>query len=1508
MKELSYNEKEIQKIDFCQFSIFSPEEIEKRSVAEIVTQETYENDNPKIGGLFDARMGVLDFGKLCPTDSLDSRLCPGYFGHIKLAVPVFYVHFINYILKILKCVCYRCSNILLEEDELKTLPKKPFNRFVYVLNICGKKQRTCIHCNTLQPKNIKKDNQSICKIIAEWKSDGESNEKKYWNGQDVLNIFKHISDINVENLGFNNNWCKPEWLICTILPVAPPTVRPSVRNESNTRMEDDLTHKYCDIIKTNRALKQKLDSKNSKIINEWEQLLQYHVATLIDNQIPGIPPAQQRSGRPLKSIKERLRSKEGRVRGNLMGKRVDYSARSVITPDPNIEIDQLGVPIKIAKNLTFPEIVTKFNIDKLTEYVINGYDKWPGAKSYKRKLDGQIISLKHIDTNIIELCEGDIVNRHLIDNDVVLFNRQPSLHRMSMMAHRVIVMNYNTFRLNVCVTTPYNADFDGDEMNMHVPQSYQTKVEIKLLASVLTQIITPAQNKPIISFVQDTLLGLYQFTKPNNFFTKKEIMDITISIKPIKDINEFLFSNPDIPKGSDKKFINKKYDNFPYYKYDVENNDYWNGKQIFSLIIPNSINFKNDSFDIENGILKEGILNKSLMGGKEQGLIHIIYNDLGQNECELFLNNVHNLITRFMLMYGYSIGIGDLVTNQNTYKQMDDSIKDKKKEVIDIIENIHSNTFKNESSKSNNIEFELQINRALNKAVDNAGKIGKKHISNDNRLLNIISSGSKGTEINIGQMIACVGQQNIDGKRIPYGYTNRTLPHFHKFDDGPAARGFVEHSFIDGLSPHEFFFHAMGGREGVIDTAVKTAETGYIQRKLIKSMEDLLVHNDNTIRNSNNHIIQFLYGEDGMNPLYFEKCSLPTLKLDNKKLYYKYKFDYHTQWNNILNNDIYSEFNKLDYNLVMKKLDEHLLEIYDDRRYIINKLLNNNLNNSTIVYPINFNRVIQNSKQLFPNVESKSNLDPIYILEKLDDLKNTCIINSVNNGNQIFNILVRAYLSPKKVIIHDKLNHNSFNYCIEYIKNRFFSAIEEPGTLVGTIAAQSIGEPSTQMTLNTFHFAGVSAKSEVVRGVPRLKELISVSKNIKSPIVTISLDNEYKYDRNKALDLLNTIEITYIKDITLSTSIYYDPLLEMGDNTNIEEDKQLFKFYQKYKKLETIDEGDVRMNPWILRFEFDRNKMILKNIRMIDIFQAINNKFNDISQTIKQTIKCIYSDDNADKLIFRIQFLQIDNAVNNDDNIISACKIMENTILNNIILKGITNITKATLDENKFMYYEDEKNEFTNKPLWTITTNGTNLIDIFNLPHVDFSNTISNDIVEIYNLLGVEAAREAIINEITELIEDSGAYINYRHIALLADTITNKGILMSIDRHGINKSDIGPLGKCSFEETPDILIKAAIFGEIDNCNGVSANIMMGQEVKCGTGFTDILFDEESFMKNYMSQSNPNSKTLDTTEHNVQQVEKYCSSQNTAFSINNINDVIQENNDITFDVDDDIVIN
>lgn len=474
---------ETETIVGIQFGVFSPDEIVRRSVVEVTKARTQEGE---IGGLADPRMGVLENGKLCRTCGLNNHGCPGHFGHYRLARPVYYFQFYKMLLKVLRCVCVKCAKLLINKEEAKALRRaKGENRWKAVLTACQKVSRcgeqTEDGCGARQPHRY--HDEDIFRIVAEWKDLPTGPEegaggiemapkgsiRRFLEPEYVYRLLRRITDEDVDFMGLSRLWCRPDWMMCSVLAIPPPQVRPSVLQDNNQRSEDDLTQKLIDIIKTNQTLADKIaKGAKKKAIDEWTTLLQYHVATLVNNEIPGVAQSAQRSGRPLKSLQQRLGSKEGRIRNNLQGKRVEFSARSVITPDPNISIAELGVPTKVAMNLTFPERVTAFNIDRLYALVKNGPDQYPGAKSIVRAgangSDGRTISLKHVKTASIQLYEGDVVNRHLLDGDPVLFNRQPSLHRMSMMAHRVRVLPYNTFRLNVSVTKPYNADFDGDRI------------------------------------------------------------------------------------------------------------------------------------------------------------------------------------------------------------------------------------------------------------------------------------------------------------------------------------------------------------------------------------------------------------------------------------------------------------------------------------------------------------------------------------------------------------------------------------------------------------------------------------------------------------------------------------------------------------------------------------------------------------------------------------------------------------------------------------------------------------------------------------------------------------------------------------------------------------------------------------------------------------------------------------------------------------------------------------
>lgn len=459
---------DIESIIGVQFSILSPEEIERSSVVEITTPTPYEGNEPKIGGLFDPRMGVLENGKVCRTCGQTNHGCPGHFGHYRLTRPVYYIQFHSMIMNVLKCICIRCGKLRLDKEHHKELlHRKGEARWKEVLALssgikrCG--QECEDGCGAIQPDKFTRE--GIARIVAHYTEEKEEETKGAVKDQKRLHpleveyvhtLFRRISDEDVDFMGLSRYWCRPDWMICTVLRIPPPQVRPSVVQDNNQRSEDDLTHKLFDIVKNDKTLQQKIEANASKtVIDEWTNVVQYHVATLVDNEIPGVAPSAQRSGRPLKSIQQRLGGKEGRIRYNIQGKRVEFSARSVITPDPNLSVAELGVPLEIATNLTIPERVTPYNLDKLYKLIQNGADKWPGAKTIVRK-DGRMISLKHVNTSEIVLYDGDVVNRHLMDQDIVLFNRQPTLHKMSMMGHRVKVLPYKTFRLNVLVTRPYN--------------------------------------------------------------------------------------------------------------------------------------------------------------------------------------------------------------------------------------------------------------------------------------------------------------------------------------------------------------------------------------------------------------------------------------------------------------------------------------------------------------------------------------------------------------------------------------------------------------------------------------------------------------------------------------------------------------------------------------------------------------------------------------------------------------------------------------------------------------------------------------------------------------------------------------------------------------------------------------------------------------------------------------------------------------------------------------------
>ena len=1429
---------EIEPIVGIQFGIFSPEEIERRSVVEITSYQTYEGNEPKIGGLFDPRMGVLDNGKTCRSCGQTNHNCPGHFGHYRLSRPVYYIQFFETIMNVLQCVCIRCSKLLVDKNLRKgVLKRRGEARWREILSKCKDisrcGQETEDGCGARKPTKFTRE--GIAQIVAEWDNiDGPGAEdvkeprkqKQPLEVEYVLRLFRRITDEDVDFMGLNRYWCRPDWMICTVMPIPPPQVRPSVIQDNNQRSEDDLTHKLFDIIKNDQALQEKINSNQPKhIIDQYMAILQYHVATLVDNQIPGVAPSAQRSGRPLKSIQQRLGSKEGRIRFNIQGKRVEFSARSVITPDPNLSIGEIGVPVKIATNLTVPERVTTYNIKQMYKLIQNGAEVHPGAKTIVQR-NGHTISLKHVNRNDIVLHLGDIVNRHLDDGDIILFNRQPTLHRMSMMGHRVKVLPYNTFRLNVSVTAPYNADFDGDEMNAHIPQSYEASTELMEIAAVPNQIVSPRNGKPVIGIVQDTLVGSYRITRPSVDFNRREFMNLMMWNRRFEGRVPTATKNVDaIPR--------------------------WTGQQVLSQLMPPiNLKMKNDSYadnkrpenevEIIKGNIVKGIFDKSIFSKPSKGIVHVTFNDYGPKDTVNLIDCMQNTVEQFLVYNGFSVGISDLVADDETNKKIQEEIKKKKKEIEDIILQLHLDLFDNNTGKTNQEEFESRVIGSLNKATEEAGKTGLKSLAVENRLTAMVKAGSKGSTINIAQMMACVGQQAPEGKRIPYGFTDRTLPHYKKYDDGAEARGFVESSFIRGLTPQEFFFHAMSGREGLIDTAVKTADTGYIQRQLIKAMEDLTVQFDGTVRDARGNIVQFHYGEDGINATKIESTSLDISNLSESEILEQYGMQ-GVDLGDILEDGLIREDDSF-------ALEDFANQVLQDRDLLVENVYRGKLS-GTLFAPLNLERMIENIRVEFNlqtvmkgangSIPVKTDLLPIDVILGIQNL-----LEKTQTYHPLWASLLRYWLAPHKMIVEKRFTKKAFQTLCELLVVKNWQSWAQPGEQVGIIAAQSIGEPSTQMTLNTFHLAGVAAKSNMTRGVPRLKELLKVTQNPKATSLTVFLKPEFRTKKEKAREVAQDLELTLLRDITVKAAIYFDPDVEKGE-TILDEDKELLRFFkifedQKGSKSYKTTESEEAASRWVLRLVLDRERMFNKNITMDDIAFVLDNRFGN-------EIRMSYSDFNSNKLVLRIH-MRIDEKVPNLDPLddLANLKKFQNKLLNSVVIRGVPGIKAVTFrKESEYVEYKDGKFQQIENH-YVLDTDGSNFLEVMNHPAVDGRKLLSTHVHDIFENLGVEATRQVLLNEISELFEEAG--VNFRHLGLLCDVMTRAGRLMSVDRYGINKNDIGPLAKASFEETERILLRAAIFGEVDPITGVSANIMMGQPIRGGTSFSQILLDEQALLR------------------------------------------------------------
>lgn len=1419
-------------IKTLEFSALTPKEIIAQSEIEITSRDLYNLEagrNIQKNGALDLYMGTSLREAECNTCHGNLVTCHGHFGLIRLVLPVFHVGYFKAIIQVLQCICKGCGAILLDEQTRRAFLRdlrmphldnyRRMQTLKKILEQC-KKQRRCLKCrhiNGVVKKAASGTGAAALKIVHDTfrfvGKKGDS-EKQQWdreldaalarnaelvkfakraledlNPLKVLYLFKKMSPADCELVGLDpSRGGRPETYIWTYLPAPPVCIRPSVSMDQQSN-EDDLTVKLTEIVDYLTQIRAGIKKGVSinHLMQHWD-LLQLAVAMYINSDSARAAPGAL--GKPIRGFCQRLKGKQGRFRGNLSGKRVDFSGRTVISPDPNLRIDEVAVPDRVAKILTYPETCTRYNRIKLQKLILNGPKVHPGANYLLKKTEDGRRNLNYGNRERLarELHYGDIVERHLEDGDVVLFNRQPSLHRLSILSHYAKIRPWRTFRLNECVCTPYNADFDGDEMNLHVPQTEEARAEAINLMGVKNNLLTPKSGEPIIAATQDFISGSYLISHKDSFFDRAAFVQL---LSMMSDASMQF----DIPPPAIFKPVML-----------------WTGKQVFSLLIlPNrrskvliNLDAKNKTFQapakglpnemspndgfvvIRGSQVLSGLMDKSTLGdGKKHSVFYTILRDFGPTEAANAMNRMAKLCARYLGNRGFSIGINDVTPGANLNAKKEVMVEQAYAKCDELISLYNAGKLETQPGCNKDETLEAKIGGLLSKVREEVGEVCIRELDAWNAPLIMATCGSKGSTLNVSQMVAVVGQQIISGNRVPDGFQDRSLPHFAKMSKSPQSKGFVRNSFYSGLSPPEFLFHAISGREGLVDTAVKTAETGYMSRRLMKSLEDLSALYDNTVRNSSNGIVQFTYGGDGLDPLEMEGDTQPV--------------NLRRQWDHAYNItfDLCAR-SLLPYELgaivdrVLVPLECRLLR-YDNLGRPVSPADASNVDYidqqdaERAYYNMLRNFVAEKAQRLARLREDKGLVPMLFHPNSVDGAVDCNTVDNSVNGEKLADD-GNADACTRAIDQLLKISARCVETFLLQCLYKYLRAKIEPGTAVGAIGAHSIGEPGTQMTLKTFHFAGV-ASMNVTLGVPRIKEIINAAKVISTPIINSVLVNDV--DEVAARVVKGRIEKTVLRDVA---------------------------FY-----IEDTYKNDMAY----LCIRID-----LKTIEKLQLELTIDN----IRQAIVDAPKLkIHAHDvsicGADRIVVAVRDKQtktellaqtaVDSAVDRKNAVFFRMQLLKRA-LPDAVIKGFPRISRAVINIR-----EDSKKE--------LLVEGYGLKNVMSTDGIVGTKTTTNHILEVYEVLGIEAARKSIIDEIEYTMSKHGMSVDNRHVQLLGDVMTYKGMVLGITRFGLAKTRDSVLQLASFEKTTDHLFDASFYMKSDKIEGVSECIILGQTMSIGTG-------------------------------------------------------------------------
>lgn len=1245
--------------------------------------------------------------------------------------------------------------------------------------------------------------------------------------------------------------------------------------------------------------------------------LQEAVNSLIDRDKN---PVQGRVNRMSEEgIKQILEKKEGLFRQNMMGKRVNFAARSVISPDPNIETNEIGIPLVFAKKLTYPEPVTDYNFYEMKAAVLNGVDNWPGAAAIENE-SGQVINLRSKNFEERQAIANQLlapsstnmngarnkkVHRHLNNGDIVLMNRQPTLHKPSIMGHRARVLpGEKTIRMHYANCSTYNADFDGDEMNLHFPQNEIARAEALQIADTDHQYLVATSGKPLRGLIQDHISMGVWMTSKDTFFDRGHYQQLLYSCLRPEDNHTSSERILTIPPAI------------------LKPRRLWTGKQVISSIMKNikpvshpgltltsksstssdqwSSHSEEGTVLFKDGELLCGILDKAQLGPSTGGLIHAVYEVYGHTIAGRLLGIMGRLLTNFLHMRAFSCGMEDLVLTPTGEKNRKEKLQEARTiglEVAAKYVGLEDKTPKNyDRELRSRLEEVLRSGDkqiGLDSVVNSRSQVLSSEITNTclpaglvkpfpkNQMQTMTTSGAKGSLVNANLISCNLGQQNLEGRRVPVMVSGKTLPCFKPFDTDIRAGGYITDRFLTGIRPQEYFFHSMAGREGLIDTAVKTSRSGYLQRCLVKGLEGLKVEYDNSVRDADGSMMQFLYGEDG-------------LDVTKQKHLTDFKF---------VAENFLSHFEQLN----VREEFSHLAT--DDA--------------------MNWNKAAMKKVKKTGRIDA---MDPV--------LAHFSPSRYPYSTSETFAQALKDYIkdNPEKLLRDKKKGYEGLvgKKNFETVLNlKYLKATIEPGEAVGIIAGQSIGEPSTQMTLNTFHLAGHSQKN-VTLGIPRLREIVmSASTNISTPMMTIQLREGVSLEKGerfaKAISRLSLAEI--IDNVKVQERIRPGTAY-----ANAKVYKIRINFYpaEEYRKEYAVDIEDVadalerKLAPRLqrnTRMELkkrgsEQHATVKGGAVTSDAVPEIGKSAgpieeasskpeaeeeggrdddddDDIANTKANYAEAVsYDKDDQDEGMATQASrrdvspdvdMEIDEGIGgspkspsgasnedgDDDDGVSQLERQPESqpskARSDRIMSANSDITLFKFDEDHGSYCEIQLEYSSDTPkilmlniLETtcrtivihaipgigtctvdtppsdpliLTTTGTNLPALHeHSDMIDSSKLYTNSISSMLTHYGIEAARASIIREISTVFKaHGGIQVDMRHLNLLADVMTRSGTFTAFSRVGGIATNPSPFLKMSFETTTKFLCEAVLHEQSDALQSPSARLVVGALGKVGTG-------------------------------------------------------------------------